>query len=353
MPKRNPPDPKAKDLLPPDAPPDDEPKRIAERRVVGWNMADRIIQRVTWRPAGNSRDFWKRIEDDDPFEARRVPVRLREDHTLYPADRIDRMPTAAAPQPASRPAPPEPPRPQPKASAPPPKAALNADPRVAKAPVPPPRASEPPPEPEEPMAQPTSRLPPQAPASRTGRIRISGAERPPTPSTGILKQPAAAEIRAEKEAAREQGKKPDAPPPPRRSLDSVLAMLGELRAQEALHKQGLLESESAGTQDNRPPPKPQRLAEPTPAPAAQPKPRAEAAPVDRTPPRPATPAPKPAAPVDRTPPKPPTQAAKPAEHAPPPTGSAGLNDLFGGGPQEGRVRIGKRTAPAKKEGEEG
>ena len=41
MPPTNDPDePRAADLLPPDDPPaDDAPKRIAERRVVGWEMS--------------------------------------------------------------------------------------------------------------------------------------------------------------------------------------------------------------------------------------------------------------------------------------------------------------------------
>ena len=54
-----------------------------------------------------------------------------------------------------------------------------------------------------------------------------------------------------------------------------------------------------------------------------------------------------AKPVDRSPPKP-TKETK-ATSAPKPGGNAGgLDDLFGGGPSEGRARIGKRTRVSSK-----
>lgn len=336
---------KASDLLPPDDPPaDDGPKKIAERRVVGWFMADRLVRRAEWRPVGNSKHFWSKIEDDDPFVHRPPPRRVRQDHTLYPADRIDRIPSTAVPQP-SRQAPQAPPRPrqeapQPKREAP--KPSVNRDPRVAPTPSTPqtPIQEESPPEPME------RHLPPIQPPKRTktGRIRISSAKERPHGHQGIVKRPTAAEIRAKKEAQREAGTLKDAPPPKLRKLDDVLGILGRLKQAEELHAQGLLDKESFdATQDDAPRPKPKRVAQPTseakPAPTAAPKPAP--APKPEAPPKPAKPA------VDRTPPKPAAPKKKDEPKGPPRPPAGGMDDLFGA-PSEGRVKIGKRTKPTAK-----
>jgi hypothetical protein len=135
----------------------------------------------------------------------------------------------------------------------------------------------------------------------------------------------AAAIRDAK-AKQRSGAESDKPPPKLRSLDSVLSALGELGAAENLFKQGGLLPDSG---------------QETPTPARRPKPQ-QVAPTPPQAPRPAA-----KAPVDRTPPK--TKAPpKPETLSKPPSGaggSGGLNDLFGAGPSEGRVRIGKRTVP--------
>jgi len=128
----------------------------------------------------------------------------------------------------------------------------------------------------------------------------------------------AAEVRSEKMQARE-ATKPDAPPK-MRGLDEVLAALGELKIAEEMHAQGLLDPQTSTETAARP--KPRAVAQPT------------ASPQEET--------------VDRTPPAPAKQAQSDDAAVKPPAGKpAGLDDLFGGGPQEGRVRIGKRTRPKK------
>ncbi|MEN0065766.1 MAG: hypothetical protein AAGA48_26745 [Myxococcota bacterium] len=58
----------AHDLLAAIEPPDvSPPRRIAERRVVGGATVTRLLQRRAFRPVGNSRRFWSRLEEDDPF----------------------------------------------------------------------------------------------------------------------------------------------------------------------------------------------------------------------------------------------------------------------------------------------
>lgn len=309
-------EPRAADLLPPDAPPEPVPRRIAERRVVGWSMAGRLMNRVERRPAGNSRRFWRNIEEDDPFIPRKA-LRVRRQDEPYPAQRLDRVPSQAPP-PMPRESRPAPPPPAPKRMAPAPEPVHSRDPRALTSPDPTPSAPSQPP-----ARPPIDRTPPKPVApqrSKSGRIRVSRASNAPQGQKGMVRK-TADEIRKEKEAQRAPAG--PAKPPPLRSLDSVLAALGELQAAEALFKQGIKPEKD----NSPPPPKPKKM--------AQPAPKAEAPP----------PAPKPTPqppPVDRSPPKP-AQSSKPAAPPKPGGGSGGLDDLFGGGPSEGRARIGKRT----------
>lgn len=302
---------RAADLLPPDTPPDEPDHRpIAERRVVGWSMSGRLMHRVERRPAGNSRRFWRNIEEDDPFLPKRA-LRVRGRDEPYPAERLTRVP-ATAPPPQSPRADQAPTPPKPKRLADAPVPTHTRDTRVPAAPtsVPTPR-----PEPTPPPA-PIDRTPPRPEPpkqSRSGRIRVSRASNAPKGQPGMVRKNAE-EIRAEKEAARKTAG--PAAPPPLRSLDSVLGALGELQAAEALFKQGIKTEQPTSAP---PPPKPKKIAQPAPAAPAAPQ---------QTPP------------VDRTPPKP--TAKEPQAQAPKPDSAGGLDDLFGGG-QEGRVRIGKRT----------
>lgn len=323
-------EPRGRDLLPPD-PPVQEPelRRIGERRVVGWRTTQRLWTRRTRRPAGNSRRFWARMEEDDPFLPRvggaRGPDILHD--RFAPAERLSRLPQSAPQRPASkpkprarevsasgahavhtpepRPVPPPTPAARPPVSAPPPSAPPAAAARPA--PAPPPAAPPAPPRQE-------------GTGSRTGRVRIQRATRVPPPQ--VEAAPSPAQIRAAKKQQRGFGTQP--PPPPRlRSLDEVLGLLGELQVAEQLYEAGIKDpDEDAGSAMAPPvdhtPPRP-----------------ATAPPVDRRPPRVAT-----ATPVDRTPPRPAT--ARQAEPTPAPEPQGGLDDLFGGASND-RVRIGRRT----------
>jgi len=132
---------------------------------------------------------------------------------------------------------------------------------------------------------------------------------------------------------RPKAKGPKAPPP-LRGYDDVLAILGDLAMSQKLHEQGVKGTEDADIVE-----------------APRPKPKAYASPPSQ--PRPAPPPSSP--PPDRTPPKPqpPPSAAKPINRSPSGGGGGGLDDLFGGGPSEGRMRIPKRSKkPASSEDDE-
>ena len=117
---------KAHDLLGPDVEPPVAPvKRIAERRVVGWELARRLLLRRARRPAGNSRRFWSRVEDDDPFLSPPAGARAAEIGGPSPAaERLVRMqggtavPTRA-PRPSASLKPASPSRPEMSPEAPP------------------------------------------------------------------------------------------------------------------------------------------------------------------------------------------------------------------------------------------
>jgi hypothetical protein len=138
-----------------------------------------------------------------------------------------------------------------------------------------------------------------------------------------------------------------APAPEARDIDSVLGVLGALKAaqdqhaqQKKLKEQGLpSDQEVFGDDGWRPPPKPKRIAGTAPAepPAPKPAPRQAAPP----------PRPKPKAEPAPPPPAAPPKKASP-NRAPPKPGGGSLDDLFGGG-NEGRLRIGKRTKPKPSE----
>src|SRR5688572_10352985 len=113
--KRTPPSPpepldetKAHDLLPPEPSAPPPPRKIGLRRVVGHGLGERLLARRGWRPAGNSRRFWSKIEDDDPFLPRPPGSKSVEDgavgfsvgstHDVYAADRISRT-TGVGPAP--------------------------------------------------------------------------------------------------------------------------------------------------------------------------------------------------------------------------------------------------------------
>ncbi len=330
MPQTNDPsDLRASDLLPPDDPPDGPPKRIAERRVAGWVTTNRLWLRTDRRPAGNSRRFWKKIEDDDPFIPPPSTKRIAQStHELYPSDRLPRVESA---KPKQQPSSSQPPAPQPKARAQA-QPVHTRDPRAISSPTP-----RKPPKPAAPQTAPetteVNRRPPRLPdpplrRRPRGRMKAS-------PERGVQEQvhgvapPArsAEEIRTKKQADRaiEEPHKP-----PLRGIDSVLALLGELRVAETLHNQGVTGDSNTDIADE-PRPKPKKMARPAPE-AAAPAPT----------PSPPPPKPKPVA-------KPP--AKPPVDRSPGGGGGGSLDDLFGGGPSEGRVRIGSRAKPKGKGGD--
>jgi hypothetical protein len=103
-------------------------------------------------------------------------------------------------------------------------------------------------------------------------------------------------------------------------IDRAMQLIEELKLAQQEHAQKEAEATAAGLP-------PRQLNQPRPAPPPTP--------------RPAPPQPKPAAP------RPAAARDEEGDFPPPPKVSSQgkLDDLFGGGPQEGRVRIGK---PAKK-----
>jgi hypothetical protein len=131
----------------------------------------------------------------------------------------------------------------------------------------------------------------------------------------------ATEIRKEREEWREKAKGPAAPPP-LRGYDDILAILGDLKASQELHEAGVRGTTSADIVDTPPPrPKPRPSPPPQPRPAPQPQ--------QQAPPSP-PPQPKPEPPINRSP------SGRGSS-------GGGLDDLFGGGPNEGRMRIPRRS----------
>jgi len=310
----------ASDLLPPDQPPEEpQIKRIAERRVAGWLTSNRLMNRMQRRPAGNSKRFWKKIEDDDPFvPAPSLKRAAQSSHELYPSERLQRVETAKPrpPQPARQP---QPAKPRSTAKPPPAKPVHARDSRTVPSP------STPASKPVAQQAPPIDRRPPRLPNPKVkkrpqgrisvGKRRSGDSEQRPHAPTPVIST--AEEIRASKQAEREASGL--APPPKLRGIDSVLAMLGELRAAEVLHNQGVTGSTDTDIADE-PRPKPTAIAKPRSTQASKPEPRPEPKPKPK-------PTPKP---INRSP-----SAG---------TKGAGMDDLFGG-PSESRVRIGKRNKP--------
>ncbi len=316
------------DLLPPSEEPWSPPvKKIAERRVGGWQTSKRLYERRTFRPAGNSRKFWRNVEDDDPFlpkaPGRRVAQESRE---VYAADRLVRMPT---PPKADRPTEYAPPRPKPQRVVPPqnqpppqpqrPQPTYTEEPNPAPRPrsVPPPRRN---PVEEQEAPPPIDRRPPRVPHTpkkRGGRLRVGPANAAPRETKVVDSSGrSATEVRSEREEWRKDAKGPKAPPK-LRGIDDVLAVLGDLAASQKLYEQGIKGPTDTDRVD-----------------APRPKPKAYA-----TPPRQPSPPPQQ---VDRTPPKP-KPKPKPIDRSPSGGKSGGLDDLFGGGPSEGRMRIPRRS----------
>lgn len=357
MPEQDPQDDlRAADLLPPDSDLAPPVRKIAERRVVGWSLSNRLITRFERRPCGNSRRFWKQIEEDDPFRPKPALKRIRQDHTLYPVDRMDRIPSTAIPQdkPAARRPTPQAQRAVPKPQAPPPTPPPRApepvhtpDPRSAQSPLPP--RPQPAPPPEAPKA-PIDRRPPIVPrgggGAKAGRIRVSRATERPHGQTGVVPpRPSAAEVRERKNKEREAGTTKDHGFK-NRPLDDVLSILGQLGVMEKLHAEGRLEEDHKVQLPDAPAPKKPSASEAkaAPAPPAAPPPSPAPKPAAPTPPapRPETP------PVDRTPPPAAKPKAEPTRPGPPPS-AGNMNDIFGGDPNEGRVRIGRRQKTTKKD----
>lgn len=353
-------EPRASDLLPPDgrAPVDPrdvmpadasltgevETRKIGIRRVSGLGFGQRMIERVRWRPAGNSRAFWRNIEADDPFL--RAPSHPTDAVLeVYPTQRLSRVegslpkpqPEIAkqySPRPSETTERPSRPRQEVKrpAKRPPPEARHTPEPRPAPTPQPKQevRREAPEPEPEPaPMPPPQPRrLPPKPPNSR-GSSR-TGRQRMPSRAAGKQSQrrKSAKEIREEKLAAR-KGEKPQVA----RSLDEYRDFMQKMDF--------LREKYEAGEE------LPEVMDETADKEVRRPKPRGEVRRGEEAPPEPA---PEPAPPIDRRPPMPKKKEAAPIDRSPKPGGNAGgLDDLFGGGGD--RVRIGRRSRP--KPGESG
>jgi hypothetical protein len=368
----------AVDLLPPDEEPPTatEPKRIAERRVTGWTTSARLFERRRIRPAGNSRGFWARIEDDDPFLPRASGKRVAQTHghDVYAADRLSRIEPDGRVIPAKQGSPP--PRPQPRREArrertpPPPPPRHPSEPvhTPEKRPAPSPRQRARAPDPEPlppqeptPAPPPIDRRPPRLPnpsvRTKSGRMRAAprrksevaayAAEAPPRPQT------TAEEIRRMK--AEDRKKKREPPPTPKlRGLDNIIGLMGQLQQAQEAFSHNVKQKQTAkrrGTEAGDLVAVPDIDTGPSPAEQARRDERQrERAESQRRARRAPPPAPKPT----RAPPPPAAREARPPQQqsAPPATkkrspdrgrSGAGLDDLFGGGPQEGRVRIGKRS----------
>lgn len=382
---------KARDLLPPDGPapvraedvrPSDddleyevETRKIGIRRVSSLDFADKLTARTRWRPAGNSRRFWRQIEADDPFKKR--PARPTDAPLeMYPAQRIERVEgSMPKPQPEvarSTNLPPrreaEPPRPQPRREQP---RREQPRPERAEAPAPvhtpDPRPAAPPPsrQPEEPVAPPAPaeptqqnrRLPPKPPndrRSRTGRQRMPSRAQQQQAVYGSGGK-TAAEIRAAKQRAREAGSSEEEEHPiKKRSLDAIRETMKNLMYHQQQLEAGVEnlpevphidELDGGGGrrvkgEKKRAPRKPR---------AAAPAPSRPAPPPEPAPP----PAPVRPPPVDRTPPRPAAAEPEGPDRSPSAArggNNAGLDDLFGGGGD--RPRIGRRTKKSEPGAEE-
>lgn len=319
-----------------------ETRKIGIRRVSGLSFGARIVERARWRPAGNSRAFWRNIEEDDPFL--RTPARPTDAVLeIYPSQRLPRVegslpkpqPEVAkqyTPRPAEE-APPSRPRREVKRESKPKRPAPEARHTPEPRPAPRPQSKqemrrevEPEPTPA-PTPEPPRRLPPKpqntASRSRTGRQRMPS--RAKEAQGGRRKS--AKEIREEKLAAR-SGKK------------EKVTSIDEYR--DFMQKMDFLrEKYEAGEE------LPEVMDETADKGVRRPKPRAEVKRGEEVPEAPApAPAPEPEAPpaIDRRPPMPPKKEEPAVDRSIKPGGnSGGLDDLFGGGGD--RVRIGRRARP--------
>ncbi len=335
---------RAHDLLPTDqgewVPP---VRKIAERRTAGWFLAERLLDRRGFRPAGNSRRFWSRVEDDDPFLPRPDGRRMSKGGGSgpYPADRLVRMEGGRA-QPAggvkAYTAPPRAPAPAPKPA--PPQQPTPA-PAPARRPAPAPQAA--------PQAPPVDRRPPRLPnpgrkspsgrmsvgreSARGGAINFESAPAAAVPTRQLVNAEGrtAAEVRAEKTKEREAIG--PAKPPPLRNLDEILGIMGDLSVSESVYRQHRTRIDAgASTHDLPPVPVPDVPKKYVPPPKA----RQPAPPPQAPPPRAPDPERRATAPIDRS------SSGR--------SNSGGLDDLFGGA-QEGRVRLGRRAKPSLDDGE--
>ncbi len=330
----------------PDIESDDEneepkPRKVGTRRVAGWSTSDRLLARHHRRPAGNSRSFWSRIEEDDPFARRRARQarNLSGEHDLYPSQRLSRVEDGrvVSSRPVSRP----PPRPRDEPPTPKREAKRRAEPpprsehRQEEAPRSAPRPGEP--TPETAAAPPIDRRPPlirQGHKSKSGRMRVSRSTKAPPPDSAPVERKSASEIREEKLAARSADEPPE--PPDVRGLDNVLGLLGELAAASSVFD----ENQKRKKRGDELLPEAVVNHDPRPGPEAPPKAKKKSKSKSSPPPRAKTHAKK-QEPVDPTPPAKPKKKSDASAHRSPSSG--GMDDIFGGGPQEGRVRIGKRT----------
>lgn len=194
------------------------PRRIAERRVVGWATVARLVARRSIRPAGNSRSFWAHREDDDPFLP--APPRERSGSPgLDPVPSVgrtegSRLQASPPPAPAAAAPPPAPARPR----------ALEPTPAVASGKARPRSPDEVPrPKAAAPSPRPTS---PAAPVDRT----------PP-----LLRQATPVPSR------RPRGRRAPPPEPARaRTIDDYVAFLGDLQQAEREYRDRRAEQEREG-----------------------------------------------------------------------------------------------------------
>jgi hypothetical protein len=329
---------RAHDLVAEAPAPPPPPRKVGPRRVVGYETCERLLRRRAFRPAGNSRRFWSRVEEDDPFLVPRRDAPAADElaalspgasRELAASERLSRVEPARGegraktpPRPAREPShlPETRTAPPPKVQAPAPKPAPKPAPAprpVAREPEAPPAVDRRPPR--------IVNQPPAAPAAPTPP--------PATVQRRLVSKDgrSATEVRAEAERARAAVAGPK-PPPPRRGIDDVLSILGQLRLSEQAFREGRVDeaTELAPVME-----KPKSAPRPVPkavAPAPRPPPPPPEDEWEPEPPPPPRPAPKSApAPLNRSP----KAAAQ---------GSSGgtLDDVFGG-PQEGRVKVGRRT----------
>lgn len=348
-------------------------RELQPRSVVGARLVNRLTYRTWRRPAGNSARLWRKVGAEDPFAA--PPEDVKPEHrAVYASGRFIRLDQAEKEAKTSgeklRDAPRAPKKPKPDPDGAPKEVHTPAFGKKAPSPFDRKRATKEPPPPPAPPDPNMDRTPPivtgpgEVATARSGRIRTNARMQQPTRKPVMAAEPPG-------------GAAPIVP------LDS-----GETSGLFARHRPGMeprtvsAPKPSPPTSPARPPGKPP--APPTPPAAAQPpRPAAKPTPATPAPSRPAPPVSSgpPAAPPDGVaPPAPlaapalqlppgaintpgppqsvpvrrPTRAAEPEpapapgkpaatpNRAPPmPAGGGGLDDLFGGGAQEGRVRIGR------------